>query len=170
MAQQAKITISQAGAAPFPCSLPPGEYAIGRGEKCRIRLRDQEVSEAHAVLHIAPGASCIEDLASSNGTWVDGQKASGKTLLAEGSDIAIGPYMIHVESIPPPQPPNHPSPPLLHSHTPPLLHSHTPPLPHFPTPPLLHLLLLHLPPTPPPTRPVARSRTRSTASSSRGSI
>ncbi|MBQ7721436.1 MAG: Flp pilus assembly complex ATPase component TadA [Kiritimatiellae bacterium] len=154
MAQQAKITISQAGAAPFPCSLPPGEYAIGRGEKCRIRLRDQEVSEAHAVLHIAPGASCIEDLASSNGTWVDGQKASGKTLLAEGSDIAIGPYMIHVESLPPApttQPPVSATPPLSHSSTPPLSHSSTPPLPNSSTPP---------PPTPPPSTNSAADEAR----------
>ena len=32
----AKIFIRQPGAAPFPCTLPAGEYTIGRSEKCRM--------------------------------------------------------------------------------------------------------------------------------------
>ena len=72
MESEAKIFIRQPGAAPSPCTLPAGEYTVGRSEKCRIRLRHPEVSELHAVLRIVPGESTVEDKGSSNGTWVFG--------------------------------------------------------------------------------------------------
>ena len=96
----AKILIRQPGAAPFPCTLPPGEYTIGRSEKCRIRLRHPEVSEVHALIRVAPGECFVEDKGSSNGTWVFGGQISVPTRLAPGMEIGIGPYILAVEAVP----------------------------------------------------------------------
>ena len=112
----AKIFIRQPGAAPFPCTLPAGEYTIGRSEKCRIRLRHPEVSELHALLRVAPGESTVEDKGSSNGTFVFGGQISAPVRLTHGMEIGIGPYTLLVESVPaavqapPPAPPQTPAP------------------------------------------------------------
>ena len=102
MENTAKILIKQPGAAPFPCTLPEGEYTIGRSEKCRIRLRHPEVSEIHALLRIVPGGGTIEDRGSSNGTWVFGGQISTPVRLAPGMEINVGPYTLAVESVPQP--------------------------------------------------------------------
>ncbi len=96
----AKILIRQPGATPLPCTLPLGEYTIGRSEKCRIRLRHPEVSEVHAVIRVAPGESFVEDKGSSNGTWVFGGQISSPTRLKPGMEIAIGPYVLAVLAVP----------------------------------------------------------------------
>ncbi len=98
----AKIIIRQPGAAPFPCTLPVGEYTIGRNETCRIRLRHPEVSEVHAVLRITPEASTVEDKGSSNGTWIFGGQITGSVRLSRGMEIVIGPYTLFIEAIPAP--------------------------------------------------------------------
>ena len=100
MDPSAKIIIKQPGAMPFPCTLPPGEYTIGRSEKCRIRLRHPEVSEVHALIRVAPGESFVEDKGSSNGTWVFGGQISAPTRLAPGMEISIGPYVLSVVAVP----------------------------------------------------------------------
>ncbi len=100
MDTSAKILIKQAGATPFPCTLPPGEYTIGRSEKCRIRLRHPEVSEVHAVIRVAPGESFVEDKGSSNGIWVFGGQITSPTRLSPGMEISVGPYMLVVVAVP----------------------------------------------------------------------
>ena len=100
MDTSAKILIKQPGATPFPCTLPPGEYTIGRSEKCRIRLRHPEVSEVHAVIRVAPGESFVEDKGSSNGTWVFGGQIAAPTRLAPGMEITVGPYKLVVVAVP----------------------------------------------------------------------
>ncbi len=100
MNTSAKILIRQPGATPFPCTLPPGEYTIGRSEKCRIRLRHPEVSEVHALIRIAPGESFVEDKGSSNGTWVFGGQISAPTRLTPRMEITIGPYVLTVVEVP----------------------------------------------------------------------
>ena len=100
MDSSAKILIKQPGATPFPCTLPPGEYTIGRSEKCRIRLRHPEVSEVHAVIRVTPGESFVEDKGSSNGTWVFGGQIAAPTRLAPGMEITVGPYKLAVVAVP----------------------------------------------------------------------
>lgn len=100
MASSAKFLIKQPGGTAIPVSLPPGKYTIGRGESCVIKLRNPEVSENHAVLHITDSGVAIEDLNSSNGTWVFGGRISGKATLSAGSEVGIGPYVIRITETP----------------------------------------------------------------------
>lgn len=104
MANIAKFLIKQPGGTAIPVSLPAGEYTIGRGEHCIIKLRNPEVSETHAILRISENGISIEDRDSSNGTWLFGGKIAGKTHLAAGNEISIGPYIIKITEVPVQQP------------------------------------------------------------------
>jgi DNA-binding winged helix-turn-helix (wHTH) protein len=74
----------------FPLS--DGEHVIGRDPQCAIRLDDSGVSRKHARVRItAPGASAaLEDLQSTNGTFVGRRRVKGEVPLADGDVITIG--------------------------------------------------------------------------------
>jgi hypothetical protein len=57
-------------------SLEPGEHIIGRGEGTDLQLMDPRVSRQHARLTVAPGACRIEDLGSTDGTYLNGEPVS----------------------------------------------------------------------------------------------
>jgi transcriptional regulator with PAS, ATPase and Fis domain len=59
--------------------LPPsGTLTIGRGEGAEILIDDNSVSRSHAQL-VCGDRMTLEDLGSSNGTWVDGKKLEPHT-------------------------------------------------------------------------------------------
>lgn len=88
------------------CTLPPGDYLIGRGEGAQIRLRDNAISERHALLHIVNGELFIEDIGSSNGTLLsDSEIESGRRYKVKSGDyIAVGNYILSPILPPEPQP------------------------------------------------------------------
>ena len=63
----------------------PG-HTIGR-EGCEIILPDPEVSRRHAVVRVLDAELAIEDLASLNGTWINGERIAGVRALATGDRI-----------------------------------------------------------------------------------
>jgi sulfate permease, SulP family len=73
-----------------------GNLVIGRDPACGICLQDAQVSWQHAVLSEAGGTCFIEDLGSSNGTFVGPQRISRQALNA-GEIIRIGPYELSLQ-------------------------------------------------------------------------
>lgn len=67
-------------------------YVFGRTRDCDIVVEDMTSSRHHARLTV--GANChpvtIEDLNSRNGTYVNDEKVTGRTVLRSGSRIRIG--------------------------------------------------------------------------------
>ncbi len=55
-----------------------------------IPLNDSEISRAHAAVEIRDTAFFVEDLKSTNGTLVDGQKITGPTELQNHSEFQVG--------------------------------------------------------------------------------
>lgn len=99
--------------------LPPGIFTIGRGEKCEIRLGNQEVSERHALLMLQDNGVCsIKDLNSSNGTTLNGTPISETAPIHDDTVIGIGPFLLRVsrnaESSDPSSPPSEEKPRLPH--------------------------------------------------------
>ena len=85
------LCISKPGAsAAETITLPDGAHFAGRGESCRILLPYPEVSERHAILRVAGDSAVIEDLNSSNGTFVDGERIFAATALRPDSIVQIG--------------------------------------------------------------------------------
>lgn len=76
------------------------ETFIGRNKaKCQIFLDDQEVSGTHAVLKKVNNTLVVEDLNSSNGTIVNGERVN-RAQLANGDEFIIGSttFTLHVKS------------------------------------------------------------------------
>jgi predicted component of type VI protein secretion system len=66
-----------------------GGRTIGR-EGADITLDDDQVSRSHARVSVAGSTITIEDLGSTNGTFVNGAKIDGATTLAPGDTVRIG--------------------------------------------------------------------------------
>jgi hypothetical protein len=59
------------------------EMTIGRRD-CHVLLPDPEVSRKHAILRVVDSRLVLEDLGSTNGTWVNGRRVRGPQPLAVG--------------------------------------------------------------------------------------
>lgn len=66
------------------------EVVIGRSRKCALRLDSSDVSSEHLRIGVENGNFWIEDLGSTNGTFVDGERVSGRRYIASAELIAVG--------------------------------------------------------------------------------
>jgi FHA domain len=73
-----------------------GETELGRADS-EFLQHDTEVSRRHAALRAGPDGLLIEDLGSSNGTFVNDQRISGPTLLRSGDVVTLGQTRFDVE-------------------------------------------------------------------------
>jgi hypothetical protein len=71
-------------------ALVQGEITIGRDISNLIVINDAEISRKHARLLSQAGSYVIEDLGSTNGTFVNGQRLMGPHLLRHGELVSIG--------------------------------------------------------------------------------
>ena len=95
------------GAPPLDLVLPDGTrvtlgetMSIGRGPGNEIRLEDPSVSRAHARVTVAGSGAqpLLEDVGSSYGTWLDGERVDGSTRLYAGGGIRVGDVELRVEA------------------------------------------------------------------------
>ena len=63
---------------------------LGRGSRNDIDLEDRSVSREHAELVVEEGRIQVQDLGSSNGTWVNGIRVSGLKDLRAGDELRFG--------------------------------------------------------------------------------
>jgi pSer/pThr/pTyr-binding forkhead associated (FHA) protein len=67
------------------------ELTVGRGAGCAIVLADDTyVSQLHARLFQQNGEGYVEDLGSTNGTFVNGKPTTGATRLRRGDQVQFG--------------------------------------------------------------------------------
>lgn len=63
---------------------------LGRGDQCEIKLEDNFASTRHARLVPQGDAIVLEDLGSTNGTYLNGQAVTGPQPLHDGDRVRIG--------------------------------------------------------------------------------
>src|ERR1700722_19665500 len=82
----------------------PGERLIGRHADGVGRLGDdEEISRYHARVSLGAGGSyVVEDLGSTNGTFVNGTRISGPQTLKPGDTIELGGSTLVVRELPAP--------------------------------------------------------------------
>jgi pSer/pThr/pTyr-binding forkhead associated (FHA) protein len=74
------------------------EVVIGR-EATDLEIDDVELSGRHAVVRKFANRLQVEDLGSTNGTFVDGNRIAEPTLLGGGAEIKIGTTVLVVEGV-----------------------------------------------------------------------
>jgi len=63
---------------------------IGRAPECELKIEDTYASQQHARLFGKNGAWYVEDLGSTNGTFVNDQKLASPAMVQPGDSIRIG--------------------------------------------------------------------------------
>jgi pSer/pThr/pTyr-binding forkhead associated (FHA) protein len=102
-----KLLVVQGRPSGKALAFPDGVYYFGRGAECHIRLKSEWVSRQHCVLRVAGTGATIRDLASRNGTLVNGELLERERKLEEGDRIQVGPlvFEVHLEEQPAGRPP-----------------------------------------------------------------
>ena len=77
----------------------PGEYVVGRDRDCDLPVTVNGVSGKHARVSVADHGLFVEDLGSSNGTYLDGKAVDSKTGFTAGQDVQLGSAILRVNKI-----------------------------------------------------------------------
>ena len=75
-----------------PLSL--GENMLGRDPSAHIRIDAVGVSRRHAMIVVGDAGATLHDLASKNGTYVDGTRLTSSLTLTDGSEFRVGPALV----------------------------------------------------------------------------
>jgi pSer/pThr/pTyr-binding forkhead associated (FHA) protein len=73
------------------------KFLIGRGEECHLRPQSSLVSRKHCVILVEEGSAAIEDLGSTNGTFVNDEKLEQRRELKSGDRIRVGMLGLEVQ-------------------------------------------------------------------------
>lgn len=79
------------GATPLFVSFSGDEpLIIGRSRKCALRLESSDISSEHARVGFENGQLWIEDLGSTNGTFIGSERVAGRQVFSVGEIVKIG--------------------------------------------------------------------------------
>lgn len=79
-------------------NLNDGRNVIGRLPDCQILVSDGNVSRRHAEIHRAGSGFVINDLGSTNGTFVNGERLIADHRLTDGDIVTIGSVSLRFEA------------------------------------------------------------------------
>lgn len=79
--------------------LAPPEVVIGRGHGCDLRIRAVGVSRRHCRIAFYESHVAIEDLGSTNGTYVNNEAVVGSRALKPGDVIRLGNVLLKVDFV-----------------------------------------------------------------------
>ena len=72
------------------------ELTVGRAAGCQITLDDNYVSQLHARIFSRDGMIFVEDLGSTNGTYLNTRKVSSPVAMKRGDQLKIGSTVMEV--------------------------------------------------------------------------
>jgi pSer/pThr/pTyr-binding forkhead associated (FHA) protein len=73
------------------------EVIIGRDDDCDLRLNEEVVSSHHARLFFRSSQWWVEDLQSTNGTYLNDERVEIATVIIKGDELRIGNQIISIE-------------------------------------------------------------------------
>lgn len=72
------------------------ELTVGRAAGCGVRIDDAYTSNIHARLFRRDSALWVEDLGSTNGTWVNAERVEAPVKLSRGDVLQVGGTVLEV--------------------------------------------------------------------------
>jgi hypothetical protein len=72
------------------------EITVGRAAGCQVTVDDTYVSQLHARVFTRDGQVMVEDLGSTNGTYLNRSKVSGPMVMQKGDRLQIGNTVLEV--------------------------------------------------------------------------
>jgi ABC-2 type transport system ATP-binding protein len=78
-----------------------GSLLVGRDPGADVVVDDSEASARHASFVLVDGGVAVEDLGSTNGTFVNGRRVSGSQRLAAGDRVQLGNTVVEVRGLAP---------------------------------------------------------------------
>ncbi len=90
------LTVRHGSAAPVLTHFAQAEIILGRDPGCDIPLIDDTVSTRHAQLTYHHGQWWLEDLTSTNGTFLNEMPVSMPTVITSGDEIMCGATRLNV--------------------------------------------------------------------------
>ena len=92
-----KVVIVDGPSAGMSVPLDEAPILIGRGADAAIRLDDDYVSTRHARIGSSDGTWYVEDLGSTNGTYIGSQRLTQATAIQLGTQVRIGKTTIELK-------------------------------------------------------------------------
>jgi pSer/pThr/pTyr-binding forkhead associated (FHA) protein len=92
------VMITGGNQAGVSAELAGGLVLIGRGADCQLILDDDYVSTRHARIVSGDNGIYVEDLGSTNGTYVNGQRITAPTTLTMADTVRIGKTVMKLET------------------------------------------------------------------------
>ncbi len=86
----AKLTITTGTSSGKVVELTQSELVIGRAAPANLVIDNPEISRRHARLSYQQGKYILEDLGSSNGTFLNGLRVRDSQVLTDGAEILLG--------------------------------------------------------------------------------
>lgn len=74
-----------------------GELTIGRAAGCEITLDDTYISQLHARLFDSESGLVVEDLGSTNGTYLNRQRVTAPVVVGPGDRIQVGSIVMELQ-------------------------------------------------------------------------
>src|SRR5512138_2506672 len=96
MASQFQLVMRSGPTPGAAFTLEGDQISIGRDSVNEIVINDAEISRRHARLTFQGGKYVLEDLGSTNGTFVNGQRLAGPRVLKAGEVVSFGEQIVMV--------------------------------------------------------------------------
>lgn len=93
-----QLVVEPSEGPPRTISLEPGVYTLGAGREANVRITDPHVSRSHLKMVVSHEGVSVEDLGSSNGTWINGVSIRA-VVVTSNTQVVIGRTPIRIEVI-----------------------------------------------------------------------